>query len=142
MKIYNFVEDEDTISRIYYFIAPKTFEYYNFEKKIIEMSNVRKDSLAEKYLTFIFKSMFKYLIDLKKDYDDYYNLEYNSFEDYLYNKELLETNDINTLMNDLNEKETVYLANIALSSYNADNLFAYDEDIIKKINQLLARCKL
>ena len=78
----------------FYCIAPKDIDFNTYLEKFLELSKVRKNSFAEKYLKKIYNCVFTGYVDMKKMYAKYYIDEYGSFEKYLYNKELLNNNEI------------------------------------------------
>lgn len=119
-----------------YCIADDGFVYEELEKGISDAFHLRKDSFAEFYSKRIFQSFFQYARDLKKEYMAYYRQEYDSFDDYLYKKELLDWKYIEIL--NLGERQTLLKLNTNLASYNADNLIDYDEENgIEILNQAL-----
>lgn len=137
MKIYSFDKSENSISNISYLTACPQFNYFEFEAKIIAKANVRKNSFAELYLSKILKALFKDIKDLKQEYHEFYAKEYDSCEEYLYNKELLDIDEIDLLLSELPAENTIYRLDISMSSYNIDTLLQYDETILEKINQML-----
>ena len=137
MVIYNFNDSENAFSDINYLIASKQFEYNEFETKTISATKVRKSSFAELYLIKILKSLFKNTIDLKEEYNQYYSEEYDTWADYLYNKELLDNDEIKLLFSNLDDKKTIYKFDIAMLSYTVESLLQHDEHILEKINQMI-----
>ncbi|SHK74319.1 hypothetical protein [Desulforamulus aeronauticus] len=119
----------------YYCIANESFAYEELEKRISDVLHLQRGSFAEFYSKRIFRAFFQYARDLKKEYLTYYPQEYESFEDYLYKKELLDWEHMEIL--DLGEGQTLLKLNINLTSYNADNLIQYEENGIDVLNQAL-----
>ena len=123
----------------FYCIAPKDIDFNTYLEKFLELSKVRKNSFAEKYLKKIYNCVFTGYVDMKKMYAKYYIDEYGSFEKYLYNKELLNNNEIKRLIKHCNEDYSVYKLNIDSNSYNISSYFKYDDNLIRNFNILIAR---
>jgi len=123
------------LSDKYYCIADDDFVYEGFEKRIADSLPLRKGSFAEFYSKRILQAFFQYARDLKKEYLSYYHQEYESFDDYLYKKELLDWAHIESL--DLSDRQTLFKLNVNLASYNADSLIEYGDNGIDILNQTL-----
>ena len=132
MKIIKIGED-------FYCIAPDNINFNTYLEKFLKLSKVRKNSFAENYLKKIYSCVFTGCIDMKKMYVKYYRDEYESFEKYLYNKELLNNNDIQKIRKYCNDDDRIYKLNIDSNSYNISGYFKYDENLIKNFNLLIAR---
>ena len=72
---------------------------------------------------------------MKQEYQDYYAQEYGDFETYLYQKELLDRDEI--ALFELNQNQTLLKLRPSFSSYNVENIVRYDEEGIKILNQVL-----
>jgi hypothetical protein len=118
-----------------YCIAEDGFVYKDLEKIISDRLHLKKNSFADVYSKKIFKAFLKYAKDLKKEYMEYYQQEYESFFEYLYKKELLDWQDIDNL--NLSENQTLLKLNIKLTSYNAENLISYEEKGMDILNKAL-----
>ena len=79
-------------------------------------------------------------MNLKKEYMDYYMQEYDNFKIYLYQKELLEKNEIALLM--LNDNQTVLKLQPSLNNYNVKSIIENDENIVKILNEILEKLNL
>lgn len=98
-------------------------------------AKVIKGSLAGKYIEIIFKNVFCNAIDLKADYNDFYIEEYPDFETFLYQKELFSKQEIMELH--IDEDKTLIKIDMDTNSYNASNLFEYEDGFINAFNQML-----
>lgn len=129
MKIILFGEDT------YYCVARKMFSLEGFERDLCRHLGMRKNSFAYCYSLKIFQDFFRYSKDLRQEYQDYYAQEYDDFETYLYQKELLERDEI--ALFELNQNQTLLKLRPSFSSYNVENIVRYDEEGIKILNQVL-----
>lgn len=128
MKIISFEE-------VYYCVVRKNFLLEDFEKEVSRQLGMRKNSFAYCYSLKIFRDFFRYAKDLKQEYQDYYAQEYDDFETYLYQKELLERDDI--ALFELNQDQTLLKLRPSFNSYNVESIIRYDEEGIKILNQVL-----
>lgn len=127
------------ISDEFYCIAKEDIDFDTLKEKFLKLSKVRKSSFAENYLKKIYNCVFTSYIDIKEIYRKYYIDEYESFEQYLYNKELLGKKEINQLKKYCKESYNIYKLNIDSNSYNISGYFKYDENLIKNFNLLIER---
>lgn len=128
MKIISFEE-------VYYCVVRKNFLLEDFEKEVSQHLGMRKNSFAYCYSLKIFRDFFRYAKDLRQEYQDYYAQEYDDFETYLYQKELLERDDI--ALFELNQDQTLLKLRPSFNSYNVESIIRYDEEGIKILNQVL-----
>ena len=77
---------------------------------------------------------------MRQEYQDYYAQEYGDFETYLYQKELLDRDEI--ALFELNQNQTLLKLRPSFSSYNVENIVRYDEEGIKILNQVLGDINL
>lgn len=129
MKIILFGEET------YYCVTRKMFSMEGFERGLCRHLSMRKNSFAYCYSLKIFRDFFRYSKDLRQEYQDYYAQEYSDFETYLYQKELLERDEI--VLFELNQNQTLLKLRPSFSSYNVENIIRYDEEGIKILNQVL-----
>lgn len=129
MKIILFGEET------YYCVTRKMFSLEDFERELCQHLSMRKNSFAYCYSLKIFRDFFRYSKDLRQEYQDYYAQEYGDFETYLYQKELLERDEI--ALFELNQNQTLLKLRPSFSSYNVENIIRYDEEGIKILNQVL-----
>ena len=132
MKILKIGED-------FYCVAPNNIDFNTYLEKFLKLSRVRKNSFAENYLKKIYKCAFTGYVDMKKMYIKYYIDEYESFEKYLYNKKLLNNNEIKEIRKYCKEGDSIYKLNIDSNSYNISGYFKYDENLIRNFNLLIER---
>lgn len=133
MKIISFEE-------AYYCVVRKHFSLEDFERNLGQHLDMRENSFAYSYSLKIFRDFFRYAKDLRQDYQDYYAQEYDNFETYLYQKELLEQDDIALFK--LDQEHTLLKLRPAFNSYNVENIIRYDEEGIKILNQILENFEL
>lgn len=119
----------------YYCKVQNGFSQKTLEAYLSRNLKMREGSFAAQYTKKIFRDLFKYARDLKQEYQDYYAQEYDSFEAFLYHKELWRHTCIDSLA--LSPEETVLELQIHQSSYNTDSLLDYDENGLAIINQML-----
>lgn len=129
MKIILFGEET------YYCVTRKMFSLESFERELCRHLSMRKNSFAYCYSLKIFRDFFRYSKDLRQEYQDYYAQEYGDFETYLYQKELLERDEIALFA--LSQNQTLLKLQPSFSSYNVENIIRYDEEGIKILNQVL-----
>ena len=129
MKIISFGEET------YYCMVRKRFLMEDFERELCRHLNMRENSFAYSYSLKIFRDFFRYSKDLRKEYQDYYAQEYSDFETYLYQKELLDRDEI--ALFELKRNQTILKLRPSFNSYNVENIISHDEDGIKILNQVL-----
>lgn len=132
MKIIKF---NKSYKECYYCIAANEYDFSIFIQKIKKQICAAEDSFAYNYSIRIFSQMFQYADDLRKIYNEYYKLEYDNFELYLYQKEIFDEEMLSMLY--IDEKHTVLRLNPDLISYNASTLFDYDDNNMELINEIL-----
>lgn len=118
-----------------YCTAENGFSYDVFNTKLEATLHMRKDSFAERYSQKIFHTLFQSAVDLRQEYLDYYAEEYETFEYFLYQKKLLEKEDIQELA--LAENQTVLELTPTRYSYNISILLEYEESGIAILNRML-----
>lgn len=124
----------------YYCKVAGDYSFDKLEQEIYRKIVMKEGSFANQYSRKIFSDCFRYATDLKAEYLNYYDKEYDSLELYLYKKELLEYEDIEEI--DLKTEESLLRLGVTLSSYNTQ-LFLEDEDSRASIiNKLLMEIKL
>ena len=126
------------IGENFYCIAPNNINFNTYLEKFLELSKVKKNSFAENYLKKIYNCVFTGYVDMKEMYSKYYMDEYESFEKYLYSKELLNNKEIKKLIKYCNGDYSLYKLNIDSNSYNISSYFKYDDNLIRNFNILIA----
>ena len=119
----------------YYCKVRSGFSLKTFEAYLSKNLEMREGSFAAQYTKKIFRDLFKYARDLRQEYHNYYAQEYDSFEIFLYRKELWRHACIDSLT--LCPEETVLELQPHQNSYNTDSLLNYDENGLAIINQML-----
>lgn len=125
-----------------YCIASKEYSIEKLERELLQRAGVRKDSFAEQYTRKIFMDLFRYAKNLREEYFEFYREEYESFEEFLYQKELWEKWEIQELK--LDETKTVLQLRYELNNYNAGSMVGYGEEKegLDMLNQVLAEVQL
>lgn len=119
----------------YYCKVRNGFNLEELEAYLFKNLEMREESFASQYTKKIFGDLFKYARDLRQEYQDYYAQEYDSFEAFLYHKELWRHTCIDSFA--LCPEETVLELHPHQSNYNTNSLFYYDETGLAIINQML-----
>ena len=96
---------------------------------------MRKDSFGEYYVKRILNNILSGGINLTEFYEKYYKNEYSSFIQFLYNKELIDYEDIEKLS--FKDNEILWKLNPYSNSYNIQNLIEFNDEILIIINRLL-----
>ena len=128
MKIYK-------IKSKYYCLASKDYDYSAFIDTIRDKIHAIDNSFVYNYSLKIFTELFQYADDLLKNYNLYYKLEYSDFYYYLYQKEMLDDDELSLIYVD--ESHTILKLNPDLNNYNLTNLFDYDDRYIDLLNEVL-----
>lgn len=119
----------------YYCKVQNGFSIKTLKAYLSRNLEMREGSFTAQYTEKIFRDLFKYARDLRQEYQDYYVQEYDSFEAFLYHKELWRHTCIDSLA--LVPEETVLELQTHQSGYNTDSLLNYDESGLAIINQML-----
>ena len=96
---------------------------------------MKKGSFAEKYVVKIITDLLNGAINLGEKYSKYYFEEYDSFEDYLYKKELFEIEMIKEI--NLRADETLWMLRFTTNNYSIKNIIGYEDENLQIINQTL-----
>lgn len=128
MKIYK-------IQSKYYCVASNDYDYLAFIDAIESKINAIENSFVFNYSIKIFTELFRYADDLFKIYTLYYKQEYSSFYLFLYQKEMLDNDELSLISVD--ESHTILMLNPDLNNYNLTNLFDYDDRFIDLLNEVL-----
>lgn len=128
MKIYK-------IKSKYYCLASNDYDYSAFIDTIRDKIHAIDNSFVYNYSLKIFTELFQYADDLLKNYNLYYKLEYSDFYYYLYQKEMLDDDELSLIYVD--ESHTILKLNPDLNNYNLTNLFDYDDRYIDLLNEVL-----
>lgn len=104
-------------------------------KRIKKQNGMKEDSFAEKYVIKILTDLLSGAIDLSEKYRRYYSEEYESFEDFLYKKELFEPEDIRKL--ELGIDDYLWMLRFTTNSYSVKSILGYEDENLPIINQTL-----
>lgn len=128
MKIYK-------IQSKYYCVASNDYDYLAFIDAIESKINAIENSFVFNYSIKIFTELFRYADDLFKNYTLYYKQEYSGFYLFLYQKEMIDNDELSLISVD--ESHTILKLNPDLNNYNLTNLFDYDDRFIDLLNEVL-----
>lgn len=85
--------------------------------------NSQQGSYAEEITERIYQSLFSGTKNLRKEYDDYYAVEYDSFSKFLYWRYLINEAESIEIESDLTEQSYV--------GYGKDGLYLFEDEIVK-----------
>lgn len=128
MKIYK-------IKNKYYCVASNTYDYSAFIAAILIKIHAIENSFVFNYSKKIFTELFRYADDLLMNYTLYYKDEYSNFYSYLYQKEMIDKDELSLIYVD--ESHTILKLNPDLNNYNLTNLFDFDDRYIDLLNEVL-----
>ncbi len=128
MKIYK-------IKNKYYCVASNTYDYSAFIAAILIKIHAIENSFVFNYSKKIFTELFRYADDLLMNYTLYYKDEYSNFYSYLYQKEMIDKDELSLIYVD--ESHTILKLNPDLNSYNLTNLLDFDDKYIDLLNEVL-----
>ena len=128
MKIY-------MVNEAYYLKSKNNITIANIINSIYNNCGMKKQSFAEKYTVKIFSDLLLNAINLRDNFTKYYKMEYGSFEEFLYQKEALEYEQIKEFQ--LNDDETIWKLQYSINSYTANNILGYDGENLEIINRAL-----
>lgn len=124
-------------SGVYYWLVPSNFSVDVFLDKVDKTVGMRKGSFASFYIRKIFSAIIVNAENLTNEYKIWYFEEYQSFEDFLYNKKMIDADIIEKF--NLNSDKQLLLLNIKLFSYNVDQLM---EEWFNKVNEIIEKVDL
>lgn len=104
-------------------------------ERVQSHNGMKKGSFAEKYVVKIITDLLNGAINLGEKYSKYYFEEYDSFEDYLYKKELFEIEMIKEI--NLRADETLWMLRFTTNNYSIKNIIGYEDENLQIINQTL-----
>lgn len=118
-----------------YLIALEGLEMDSILEAVRNHTGMRKGSFADQQVDRIFSDLFCNAFDLKSCYRKYYMEEYDSFREFLYQKETLEYDTIDSM--ELQEGDTVWELRYGINSYSIRDLIGYENENIPLFNQFL-----
>jgi len=104
-------------------------------EKVQAHNGMIKGSFADKYVVKIFTDLLNGATNLGKKYSKYYSEEYDSFENYLYKKELFEIEMIRKI--DLRSDENLWALRFTTNNYSIKDIIGYEDENLPIINQTL-----
>lgn len=119
----------------YYLIAPEGLEMDILLGILSSRTGMRKDSFADMQVKRIFLDLFCGAVDLMDCYRKYYIKEYDSFREFLYQKETLEYDTIDSI--GLQKGETLWELRYTISGYGVRDLIGYENENLPLFNHFL-----
>ncbi len=123
------------IGEKYYLIAPEGLGVYGILEVLSNYTGMRKDSFADMQVKRIFSDLFRGAVDLKASYRKYYIKEYDTFREFLYQKETLEYGAIDSM--ELREGEALWELKYTINGYNVRDLIGYENENLPLFNDFL-----
>lgn len=124
----------------YYLISPNGVEINRILENVCENTGMRKNSFADLQVRKIFSDLFRCAVDLKSCYRKYYIEEYDSFREFLYQKETMEYELIDSM--NLQENDTLWRLRYEINSYSVRNIIGYDNENISMLNHFLEEIQI
>lgn len=125
------IKTEDT----YFLKADSMFDVSNIIEMIQQHNGMKKGSFAEGYAIRILTDLIAGAVNLGEIYRKYYFEEYESFEDYLYKKELLEIDTIQSIK--LVASESLWRLRFTSNNYSIKSILGYEDENLQIINKTL-----
>lgn len=119
----------------YYLIAPEGVEMNRIIKVVYDNTGMRKNSFADLQVQKIFSDLLYCAVDLKYNYKRYYIEEYDSFREFLYQKETMEYELIDSIY--LRENDTLWKLRYQINSYNVRDIIGYENENLSMLNCFL-----
>lgn len=106
-----------------------------FLERIRQHNGMKKESFAEGYVIRILTDLISGAVDLNEIYRRYYSEEYESFEEYLYKKELLEIETIKGIK--LRSDQSLWRLRFTRNNYSIKSILGYEDENLQIINKTL-----
>lgn len=119
----------------YFLKTDSEFNICSFIEMIQQHNGMKKGSFAEGYVVKILTDLMFGAVDLGEKYRRYYFEEYESFEEYLYKKELLETETIQSIR--LRPDESLWMLRFTSNNYSIKSILGYEDENLQAINKTL-----
>lgn len=119
----------------YFLKANSTLNISTLLKQVQCHNGMKKGSFAENYVVKIISDLLNGAINLGDRFTKYYFDEYDSFETYLYKKELFESEMIEKL--ELKPDETLWMLRMLTNNYSIRDIIGYEDENLQIINQTL-----
>lgn len=104
-------------------------------EKLKYNNGMKKGSLAEKCVISIITNLLTNAINFSEKYSKYYLEEYDDFESYLYKKELLEMETIETI--NLKSDERLLMLSSTINNCSINDIIGYEDEYLQIINKML-----
>lgn len=104
-------------------------------EKLKYNNGMKKGSLAEKCVISIITNLLTNAINFSEKYSKYYLEEYDDFESYLYKKELLEMETIETI--NLKSDESLLMLSSTINNCSINDIIGYEDEYLQIINKML-----
>lgn len=122
--------DED-----YYLIAPQGVELNKIMQAVNDHTGMRAGSFADLQVKRIFSDLFRGAMDLWSIYGNYYIEEYDSFREFLYQREGMEYESIDSIQ--LQKEDTLWKLRYGINNYGVKDLIGYENENISILNHFL-----
>ena len=119
----------------YYLITPEGVGLNRIIKVVCDNTGMRKNSFADLQVKKIFSDLLYCAVDLKSNYRKYYVEEYDSFREFLYQKETMEYELIDSMH--LQENDALWKLRYQMNSYSVKDIIGYDNENISMLNCFL-----
>lgn len=123
------------IQETYYLILLNSVTPEKILRAVEENSHMRKKSMADYYTKKIMHGILNCAINLCDKYEKYYKEEYNTFNEFLYKKELIDEFYIKKIS--LKDSEILWKLNFSSNDYSIKSLIGYENENLVIINQIL-----
>ena len=119
----------------YFLKADFGFCIHDFIETIQLHNGMKEGSFAESYVVRILTDMILGAVNWGEKYWKYYSEEYESFEEYLYKKELLEKESIQSI--NLQPNESLWRLEFTSNNYSIKSILGYEDENLQTINKTL-----
>lgn len=123
------------VNNVYYLKLDNQFYPRTIIKALLAKSGMRKDSFAEKIVLNSFIELLSNAENLVEIYHLFYRQEYDTLEDFLFKKELLELADIKSFS--IGDNDSLWKLHLLRKQNSIKNLIGYDNENIMCINSML-----
>lgn len=117
----------------YYCMSSIRIDDKEFYQNVV-FQGIRHGSFVDRCMHKILRDIFRYAVNVRDEYELYYRDEYDSFSDFLFQKELLGRDIADTLGKNVSEQ--LYRLYLDLNDYNTDNLLLGYEDDYNELNRI------
>lgn len=118
-----------------YLIAPRGIEIGQILQSVYANTGMREGSFADMEVRRVFTGFFRCAMNLTSCYEKYYSKEYDSFQEFLYQKEILEYPSIDTLR--LQADEVIWKLRYEFNGHTVSELVEYSNENIQILNRFI-----